>query len=152
VREVQLDQRREQHVGGCHPGECEDRQGEEHERVAGDRAAAETTHDRQQRHQRHPVDADPAGERRCHRPEEAEGHHRQRGQDAGLDGPHPERGRDLGKHRADADRRRPEVEAEDQHPGQHEGAAQPGLLTELGRWRLEHRHILPQPRWSPTVR
>jgi hypothetical protein len=96
-----------------------DRRAEEHgacvqrrERPAG--AHQEADDQQPQRRQQRAFDADPPGQRRGQRRDQAETQHRQRGEDPGGGGGEPLLGLDLGEHRRHADDRGPQVRG-DQH-------------------------------------
>ena len=143
AREVQLDQRGQQHVRGGHAGQAEQREQQEQWHVAGARAQRESDDHRHQGQQRDPVQPDQPGQPGCERPEQRERQHRQRGEHAGGGRRHGQAGRDLVEDRSDAHRRGAQVEPEHHDPDDHEQS----LGAALGRLLL-CRDVVGPDRWS----
>ncbi len=141
-REVQLDQRRQQHVRRGHPAQGEQREREQYGDGVGLGAQGQPDDHGGEGQQRHPVHPDEPGQRRGERAEGGEGEHRQRGQHAGGRRGHAEVGAHLVQDRADAHRGRPEVEGEDDDADRDEDPGGPALL---GTSRRRHRVIVREP-------
>ncbi len=161
VGEVQLDQRREQHVGRRHPGERQHRQQEEDGRRVGQHATAEPDDHADQTPQRHAVDPDRAGQPRRQGTERREGEHRQRREQAGQRHGEREPLADLGQDRTHGHRGRAQVERE--RPAARRGSAavpRAGGVTPASSTRLSTRpqsrgevssSTMRTARWSETA-
>ena len=154
VGEVQLDQGGEQHVGGRHPGQRQQREQQEDGDAARSRArtpSPTTTASSASSVTR--CTPDGPGQPRGQRAEAGEGQHRQRGEHARrwwATCPRP--CAELVQHRADADRGGPQVEGEDHDADDHQDLLGAGVLVLPRARHLRHSPTRPGPLTGPAAR